>query len=222
MNARAKAPGFTAAGTARATICWTTSRLTTFSDGVRGNSSKTSIDSGHVYLATPSALEELLQLGERRRRRGRRLRMIAAHARSPRRSSGSGTIGDLVDGRVAQDHGLDLGRHDRHAAAADDVLAAADVDEVAVLVEIAEVAGPVAAPAGQRLARQLVVVEEAEEAARAVDDDLADLAGAAAARRRRRGCGSRCRRTGGPRCDDIFACGSSGACAAWPGTSESP
>ena len=78
---------------------------------------------------------------------------------------------------MAQDHRLDLRRHDRHAAAADDVLAAPDVDEVAVLVEHAEVAGAVAAPVGQRLARQVVVVEEAEEAARAVDDHRADLAG---------------------------------------------
>ena len=58
---------------------------------------------------------------------------------------------DLVDRGVAQDHRLDLGRHDRHAAAADDVLAAPDVDELAVLVEQPEVAGAVAAPRRQRL-----------------------------------------------------------------------
>ena len=84
---------------------------------------------------------------------------------------------DLVDRRVAQDHRLDLGRDDRHAAAADDVLAAPDVDELAVLVEVAEVAGAVAAPAGQRLSRERVVAEEAEEAARPVDDDRSDLPG---------------------------------------------
>ena len=156
------------------------SRLTTFSDDVRGKSSKTSTDSGQVYFATPSRLEELLQLGERRRG-GARL-----EDDRPRRPLAEPVVGQrhdggLVDRRVAQDDRLDLGGHDRDAAAADDVLAAADVDEVAVLVEVAEVAGAVAAPVGQRLARELVVVEEAEEAARPVDDHGADLARPAAA-----------------------------------------
>ena len=120
--------------------------------------------------------EELLQLVERRRELSRlgddRRARALAHALVGHRHDRH-----LVDRRVAQDHGLDLGRHDRHAAAADDVLAAADEQQVAVRVERAEVAGPVAAPVGQRLARQLLVVEEAEEAARAVDDDPAELAG---------------------------------------------
>ena len=55
----------------------------------------------------------------------------------------------LVHVRMAQDNRLDLGGDDRDAAAPDDVLAAANVDELAVLVEIAEVAGPIATPVGQ-------------------------------------------------------------------------
>ena len=43
-----------------------TSRLTTFSDGVRGKSSKTSTDSGHVYFATPSASRNSCSSVERR------------------------------------------------------------------------------------------------------------------------------------------------------------
>ena len=111
-----------------------TSRLTTFSDGVRGKSSKTSTDSGHVYFATPSASRKLLQILERGGgvagveddRRAGALAQPVVGQRHDR---------DLVHGGVAQDHGLDLGRHDRHPAAADDVLAAPDVDELAVLVE---------------------------------------------------------------------------------------
>src|SRR4051795_12563439 len=75
----------------RATTSSTTSRLTTFSDGVRGKSSKTSTDSGQVYLATPSPSRNScssLSVGAAKPSRT----MIAAHARSPRRSSGSGTI----------------------------------------------------------------------------------------------------------------------------------
>ena len=95
----------------------TTSRLTTFSDGVRGKSSNTSTDSGHVYFATPSSIEELLQLLERRRR-------LALH----RDDRGAGALAQALVGErhdrnlahvgMAQDHRLDLGRDDRHAARA--------------------------------------------------------------------------------------------------------
>src|SRR5439155_13399493 len=74
----------------RSTICLTTSRLTTFSDGVRGKSSNSSTDSGHVYLATPSASKKRCSsssVGADSPGSG----TIAAHARSPSRSSGSGT-----------------------------------------------------------------------------------------------------------------------------------
>ena len=74
----------------RSRIALTISRLTGFSDGVRGKSSNASTRSGQVYFATPFGGEELLQLVERRRELSR-LGDHAAHARSPMRSSGIGT-----------------------------------------------------------------------------------------------------------------------------------
>ena len=134
----------------RPRIAFVTSRLTTFSDAVRGKSSKTSTDSGHVYFATPSPSRNFCSSSS-----------VGAAVAGLEDDGGAGALAqpvvgkghdrDLVDRRVAQDHRLDLGRDDRHAAAADDVLAAPDVDELAVLVEVAEVARAVAAPAGQRL-----------------------------------------------------------------------
>ena len=90
-------------------ICSTTSRLTTFSDGVRGKSANASTDSGHVYLATPSRVEEDLQLLERRGgspvlgddRRAGALAEALVGQRHDR---------DVVHRRVAEDDRLELGR----------------------------------------------------------------------------------------------------------------
>ena len=54
-SARPPEPLVYAVAGERSRMSFTTSRLTTFRDGVRGKSSNTWTDSGHVYLATPSA-----------------------------------------------------------------------------------------------------------------------------------------------------------------------
>ena len=65
----------------RSRIAVTTSRLTTFSDGVRGKSSKTSTDSGQVYLATPSSSRKVCRSpsvgGDPGPRNDRRARALA-------------------------------------------------------------------------------------------------------------------------------------------------
>ena len=87
IRVRAPAP----ADDLRLRMAAVTSRLTTFSDGVRGKSSKTSTNSGHVYLATPSASRNCWK-SSRVGATWPTLRMTAAQPRSPSRSSGSGTI----------------------------------------------------------------------------------------------------------------------------------
>src|SRR5437016_1890969 len=93
---------------------------------------------GPGVLGDALSLEKLLELLERRR--GPALR---------RNDRGAGALAetvvgerhdrDLADIRVAHDHRLYLGGDDRDASASDDVLAAPDVDELPVLVEIAEI-----------------------------------------------------------------------------------
>src|SRR5438309_1724013 len=85
--------------------------------------------------------------------------------------------GNLVYRRMAQDRRLDFQRHKRYAAAPDDVLTAAPVDEMSILIDVADIAGDVAAPLGEGLARELVVAEKAEEAAGAVHHHCARMAG---------------------------------------------
>ncbi len=132
----------------RSRICVTTSRLTTFSDGVRGNSVEDLHGLRPGVLRHALSIEKLLELLERRRRpalhgNDRGARALAQALVGDRHD------GDLADIGMTHDHRLDLGGHDRHAAAADDVLATPDVDELSVFVEVAEVAGSVAAPCGQ-------------------------------------------------------------------------
>jgi hypothetical protein len=50
------------------------------------------------------------------------LRISAAQAALSQALVGQRHDGGLVDGRVPHQHGLELGRHDGHAAAPDDVL----------------------------------------------------------------------------------------------------
>ena len=197
----------------------TTSRLTTFSDGVRGNSSNTSTDSGQVYFATPASIEELLELLERRRRPAVHGDDRGAGA-SPRRSSGSGTIatsrtsgwrritGSTSDGTIVTPPRRMMS------------LLRPDVHELTVLVEIAEVAGPIAAPSvsDSRVSSSLprnprnrlgpLTMHRADGVRRhgrpVVDDpDLRAVVGR-------------------PSVKAIFSSGSCSPCAAWPGTSDRP
>ncbi len=81
---------------------------------------------------------------------------------------------------------LDLDAGDVLAAADDDVLLAVDDEQIAVLVEIAEVAGEEIAVGAHRRGRRFGIVPIAEEIADRADRDFAGLARAGAARRRPR------------------------------------
>ena len=86
-----------------------------------------------------------------------------AHTTSPQAGSGSPTTATSRHPGWPAQHGLDLGRGHRLAAGADDVAGAADDGEVAVVVDVGQVAGAVpavdAAPRrGRRVAE--VAVEE--------------------------------------------------------------
>ncbi|MET3365119.1 hypothetical protein ABIF60_006514 [Bradyrhizobium japonicum] len=81
----------------------------------------------------------------------------------------------LQHGRMAEQDLFHLERRDLLPAAVDDVLDAADDEEIAVSVEIAEIAGPEPAVAEGGLCRRLVVVIAAAHV-RSAQHDLATLA----------------------------------------------
>ena len=190
------------AGTARRSrICSTTSRLTTFSDGVRGNSLERPRRTPATCTwprprrrGTPAAPRASARsapaLGDDRRARA--LAQPLVRQRHDRH---------LVHRRMAQDDRLDLGRHDRHAAAADDVLAAPDVDEVAVLVERPEIAGAVAAPVASATSRvSSSLLRNPRKRLGPLTITVPTVPAGTGSLVVRRRSGSRCRRTGDPRC----------------------
>src|SRR5439155_23950741 len=80
----------------------------------------------------------------------------------------------LVDVRVAVEDLFDLARVDGVAAANDDVLLAVDEEQVAILVEVADVAGPEPTVVRHCLARRALVVEVAAHDAVTTNEDLPD------------------------------------------------
>ena len=111
-------------------------------------------------------------------------------------------VGDAEDGRL--EHGgvgvegvLDLGAVDVLAAGDDHVLGPVDEVQVAVGVEVADVAGAVPLAVEHGLGRLLGLVPVPGHHVRALDHDLADLAGRRPAARRRRRCAGRRRAPAG-------------------------
>ena len=126
--------------TRQAQIRSRSSRFRTLPDGLRGSASTNTTALGTLNLRelVAAVLDELV-LG--RRRRVRRAATTNATGTSPHRSSGRPTTATSTTAGVLVEHPLDLGARDVLAAGDDHVLEPVDDEEVAVVVEHADVAG---------------------------------------------------------------------------------
>ena len=106
---------------------------------------------------------------------------------------GSAEYRDLRDVRAGVAFGLDLSGGDILAAADDDLLFAVDDEQIAVLVEIADVAGADVAVIGEQRLGGFGVAPIAGDVRGAADSDLADFAERPDAGRPRRGSQPRCK-----------------------------
>ena len=176
-----------ATGSPAATQRARSSRLLTLPVGNNGSASTNSIDFGHLYdaISARSVIDDLLPIDARTR---------PQHHHGPHRLApvriGHADHRDFAHRRVLRHRLLDFAAVDVLAARDDHVLLAVDEVQVALVVDVADVAGVHPAVA-QRLRGRIRVVPVAEHRGVGLCEHLARHAAARNRCRRRRRCGSR-------------------------------